>query len=82
MNKIWTFLITSCFIYALFTNNFSNLVNSLFDVPENTIKLLLSIGSLIIIYNGIFQIAIDSKLVKKVSFLFKPLIKRIYKTWK
>lgn len=80
MNKIWTFLILISFIYALFTNNTTLLINSLFDVPELSIKLLISIGSLIIIYNGIFQITIDSGLIKKISFLFKPVIKLIYKT--
>lgn len=80
MNKIWTSIIIFCFIYSLITNNFPRLINSLFDIPKLSIDLLISIGSLIIIYNGIFQIAIDSKLIKLISFLFKPILRRIYKT--
>lgn len=80
MNKIWTSIIIFCFIFSIITNNFRNLINSLFSVPETSIKLLFSIGGLIIIYNGIFQIAIDSNMIKKISFIFKPLIKKIYKT--
>lgn len=79
MSYIWTFLIIISFIISLITNNFTNLINSLFDVPYESIKLLLSIGSFIIIYNGIFQISIDSKLIKSISFLFKPFLKRLYK---
>ena len=79
MNKIWSSIVIFCFVFSLITNNFSQLINSLFDVPELSIKLLISIGSLIIIYNGIFQIAIDSKLIKRISFVFKPVLKRIYK---
>ena len=79
MNIIWTFIIIFCLIFSFFTNNFSNLINSLFDVPEYSLKTLISIGSLIIIYNGIFQIADDCNLIKKISSLFRPIIKIIYK---
>lgn len=79
MNIIWTSIILFCFIFSLFTNNFNFLFNALFDVPENTLKLLISIGGSIIIYNGIFQIAIDCNLIKKISFVFKPILKKIYK---
>lgn len=79
MNIIWTSIIIFCLIFSLFTNNFTNLINALFDVPEYALKLLISLGGLIIIYNGIFQVAIDSKLIKTISFLFKPFIKKIYK---
>lgn len=80
MNKIWTSIIIFCFIFSLFTNNFPTLINSLFDIPEQSINILISIGSLIIIYNGIFQIAVDSNLIKTISFLFKPILKKAYKT--
>jgi len=79
MNIIWSSIVIFCFVYSIFTNNLSVLINSLFDVPEKSLKLLFSIGSLIIIYNGIFQIAIDSKLIKFISFIFKPILKRLYK---
>ncbi len=79
MNFIWTSIIILCFIFSIFTNNFTTLINALFDVPENSLKLLINIGGLLIIYNGIFQIAYDSKIIKKISFIFKPLLKRVYK---
>ena len=79
MSYIWTAIIIISFVISLFTNNFTNLINSLFDIPYESIKLLISIGSFIIIYNGIFQISIDSKLIKSISFLFKPILKRLYK---
>lgn len=79
MSIIWTVIIIFCLLFSLFTNNFTNVINALFDVPEYALKLTVSLGGLIIIYNGIFQVAIDSKLIKTISFLFKPLIKKIYK---
>lgn len=79
MSIIWTVIIIFCLLFSLFTNNFTNVINALFDVPEYALKLTVSLGGLIIIYNGIFQVAIDSKLIKTISFLFKPFIKIIYK---
>lgn len=79
MSIIWTVIIIFCLLFSLFTNNFTNVINALFDVPEYALKLTVSLGGLIIIYNGIFQVAIDSKLIKTISFLFKPFIKKIYK---
>lgn len=79
MSYIWTIIILISFIFSLFTNNFSNVINALFDVPEKSLKLLVSIGGLIIVYNGIFRIAIDSGLIKNISFVFKPVLKKIYK---
>ena len=78
MNILWTSIIIFCFIFAIFTDNLNFLFNSLFTVPERSLKLLVSLGSLIIIYNGIFQIAIDCKLIRKISFIFKPILKVIY----
>lgn len=73
MNKIWVFLITLCFIYAYLTGNINEVVNSILNVPSNTINLLLKTGGLIIIYNGIFNIAIKSGMIKKVSKIFNKL---------
>lgn len=80
MNIIWTIIIIFCLIFSIFTNNFTILINALFDVPEESLKLLINLGGLIIIYNGLFQIAIDCKIIKKISFIFRPIIKSIYKT--
>lgn len=78
MNIIWTIIIVFSFIFAYFSGNLSCLINSIFDVPKNTLTLTLSIGSLIVIYSGIFQIAIDSKLINKISKLFKWFVKKIF----
>ena len=80
MNFIWTIIIIFCFIFSIITNNFTTLINSLFDVPKHSLKTLVDLGSLIIIYSGVLQIAIDCNIINKISFLFKPLLKRVYKT--
>ena len=82
MNIVWTSIIIFCFIFSIYSNNFSLLINALFDVPEYSLKLLISLGGLIIIYNGIFQIALDCKIIKKnveISIYFKnQVVSSIY----
>ena len=73
MNIIWTIIILFSFVFAISTGNLNNLINSIFNVPKESLSLLVSIGSLIVIYNGVFQIAIDSGLIKKISFIWKPI---------
>lgn len=78
MNVIWTIIILFSFCFSLFTNNINTLINSIFLVPKNSLQLLLNIGSLIVIYNGIFQIALDAQLIKQVSKVFKGIVKKIF----
>ncbi len=75
MNKIWSSLILFTFIYAFMHNRTDILIEHLFLVPEKTITLLWNIGGLIILYNGIFQIAIDAKLIERIGFLFRSFVK-------
>lgn len=79
MNLIWTSIIIFCFIFSILTNNFTTLINSLFNVPEQSLKILIDLGGLIVIYSGILQIAIDCNLINKISFIFKPILKKVYK---
>ncbi len=78
MNIIWTIIILFSFVFAISTGNLNNLINSIFNVPKESLSLLVSIGSLIVIYNGVFQIAIDSGLIKKISFIFRGIVKKVF----
>lgn len=78
MNIIWTIIILFSFIFALFSGNLNNLIDSIFNVPKASLALLLNLGSLIVVYNGIFQIAIDSKLINLISKLFKGIVKKVF----
>lgn len=78
MNIIWTIIILFSFVFAIVTGNLNDLTNSIFNVPKEALSLLITIGSLIVIYNGIFQIAIDSGLIKKTSFIFRGIVKKVF----
>ena len=82
MNKIWVIIISICIGYGLISGNVEEMVKASLNVPKDTLDLLIKVGGLIIFYNGVFQIAIDSGLIKKLSFIIYPLVKRIFKDLK
>jgi spore maturation protein A len=51
---------------------------AIFNVPNKTLEVLLRIGGLIIFYNGLMQIALDSGLITKLSHVFKRLIDKLF----
>ena len=78
MNKIWVFLVCFCLLYGVFTGNVDQMINASLNVPFRTLDLVIKVGGIIIFYNGLFQIAIDSGLIKDFSKAFKPLINRLF----
>lgn len=79
MNKVWIFIIFFSLAFGLIYGNADKMVNSLFLVPENVLKNLLKIGSMLVIYNGLFKIAIKAKVIDKISLIFIKLIDKIFK---
>lgn len=78
MNKIWVTLIMFCLIYGIIRGNVDQMVDAALNVPFRTFQLVIKIGGLIIFYNGLFHIAIDSGLIKGLSKIFKKLIIKLF----
>lgn len=79
MNKIWVLIVFICIVYGVISGNTEELVSASLNVPKDTLELLIKVGGLIIFYNGLFQIAIDSGLIKKVSKYIYPITRLIFK---
>jgi len=65
-------------IYGVVTGRVDEMVNASLLVPNRTLVLVVKIGGLIIFYNGLFQIAIDSGLIKAMSKKFKRLTNKLF----
>ncbi len=79
MNIIWSSLMCFCVVYAMFTGRIDELINSFFSVGENALKTCVSVACIIILFNGVFNVALESGVIKKISFLFKKISKLIFK---
>ena len=78
MNKIWAFLVLFCIIYAVLTGNVETLIDAVLDVPYRTLDLAVKVGGIIVFYNGLFQIALDSGLIDHLARLFRRPIKALF----
>ena len=80
MNKIWAFLIILAIVFGIINGKVAEMSEALFNVPKETLKILLQIGSMLIIYSGLFQIAIDANVISKMSKLIIKPISKLFKT--
>lgn len=78
MNKIWVTIIILSALYGIFFGNVEEMVNSILNVPKKTLELLLLVGGLMIFWNGIFNIAIESGLIRRLSKLIMPFTKKLF----
>lgn len=79
MNKFWFFIIIISIVIGLINNRIDEMVVRLFEVPKDTLNTLLKLGSMMIIYNGMFNIAIKSRMIDRVSKRFNFLIDKVFK---
>ena len=78
MNYIWTLIIVICIIFSFINESSEDLFSCILDVPEKSLETLLSIGSILIIYGGIFKILEKSGIINKISFLFSGIVEKIF----
>lgn len=79
MNLIWSILMCFCLVYAIITGRIDDVINSFFKAGESALKTCINVSCIIIFFNGVFNIALESGLIKKISFLFKRISKFIFK---
>ncbi len=74
MNKIWCFLLIFSIIISLITGNINTLGDIMIASSMKAWNVFLQVGILILFWGGIFEIAVNSGLVKIISkWLKKPL---------
>lgn len=81
MNLVFIILMILSIIGFLFTD-FNLFGTTLINSLEGSIKLTINIGLVIIFWNGLFNILIDSGIIKKIKVVFKRLILFLYPTIK
>lgn len=78
LNVVWpVFIIVSC-IYAIFTGKVEQINTSIFSSLESVVQLSITLLGTICLWNGIMNIAINTSLIEKLVFFFKPLLKYLF----
>lgn len=75
MNKIWTSLIILSIGYGLINDNLENMINSIYLVLDDTLKLLFKISSGMIVWNGVLNILNKCDMLDKIAKPFRLFVK-------
>ena len=78
LNIIWPIFIIISFIYAFFSGRISEVNNSIFESTKSAVDLSITLLGTICLWNGIMQIASNTKIVEHLSKLLNPIINRLF----
>ena len=73
MNRIWCGLIFVGIFVSIITGTINNIGNIMIDSSMKAFNIFLQTSVLILFWGGLFQIAIDSGMVKRFSQIYKEL---------
>ena len=79
MNRIWCGLIFVGIFVSIITGTINNIGNIMIDSSMKAFNIFLQTSVLILFWGGLFQIAIDSGMVKRFSQYLKKPLSKIYK---
>lgn len=78
LNLIWPIFIIVSFIYAILNGRVAEVNNSIFESTKIAVELSISLLGTICLWNGIMQIASKTSIVKHLSKLLNPIMKRLF----
>ena len=78
LNFIWPVFIIISFIYAILNGRVAEINNSLFDSTKSAVDLSISLLGTTCLWTGIMQIASNTKIVKHLSKLLNPIMKKLF----
>ena len=78
LNIIWPLFIIVSFIYAFLNGNISQVNTSIFDSTTDAINLSINLLGTICLWNGIMNIATNTKLIDNLTNKLKPLLRKLF----
>lgn len=78
LNIIWPIFIIVSFIYAILNGRVAEVNNSIFESTKLAVELSISLLGTICLWNGIMQIASKTNIVKHLSKLLNPIMKKLF----
>ena len=78
LNIIWPIFIIISFIYAILNGRVAEVNNSVFESTKSAVELTISLLGTICLWNGIMQIASKTSIVKHLTKLLNPIMRKIF----
>ena len=78
LNLLWPIFIIISIVFAIFSGNVESLNNSIFESAESAVNLTLTLLGMTCLWSGIMEIASKTQVIKYLSKLLKPIIKKLF----
>lgn len=78
LNIIWPLFIIVSFIYAILNGRVAEVNSSIFESTKLAVDLSISLLGTICLWNGIMQIASQTKIIKLLGKILNPIMKRLF----
>jgi spore maturation protein A len=78
VNYIWVGLTLIGLVFAAINGTMNEVNEAIFRGAKEAVTLCIGLISVLVFWLGMMRIAEDAGLLKKLAFIFKPLVKRIF----
>lgn len=78
LNIIWPIFLIVSFIYAILNGRVAEVNDSIFESTKSAVELCISLLGTICLWNGIMQIASKTNIVKHLSKILTPIMKKLF----
>ena len=78
LNIIWPFFIIISYIFAIITGNTDKVNNAVFSYTETAVKLTITLFGTMCLWNGLMEIAANTKLTNTINKILNPIINFLF----
>ena len=78
LNIIWPIFIIISYIFAIITGNTEKVNNAVFSYTETTVKLTITLFGTMCLWNGLMEIASNTKLINTINKILNPIINFLF----
>ena len=78
LNVIWPLFIIISYMYAIINGNVEKINNSVFEYTEMAVKLTITLLGTMCLWNGLMEIASNTKLINTINKLLNPIVNFLF----
>lgn len=78
LNIIWPLLLIISFVYAIFNGRLEQVNTSVFEGTKSAVELCITLLGTMCLWNGIMKIACKTSIVKKLTKVLTPIMKKLF----
>ena len=82
LNIIWPIFIIISYLYAIFNGNVEKINNAVFEYTEVGVNLVITLLGTMCLWNGLMEIASNTKLINTINRLLKPIVNFLFPDFK